>query len=331
MLMTVKETANKIKEGKNLFLAGDETLLRQLSKGQWIGGTIPYFMTTDKGGLENSTTHIFAYEAPDIVEETKIISYNKDNLQNIPADAFDNGFSLIIIPAISQTHFNYAQNSPTYKGIFFKPIIGWISGVHVKNIGNMTAEKITAKVFNGETAKSTDQDAIVMHLSLPIEKVAEIKILNIFKQGYGDHITFDKEGFKVKDCYINGKKQNFSRYLSEQKVDNKLPLVADYYGTRVNVGLQYIDEDANVHFYGPIFKHVTYKIAAPVSNYVTKFQKILPKAVVATPFACNCILNYLYGELEGKKTSSFEGPISFGQIAYQLLNQTLVYLEIKDR
>jgi hypothetical protein len=38
----------------------------------------------------------------------------------------------------------------------------------------------------------------------------------------------------------------------------------------------------------------------------------------------------LYSELEGKKTASIIGPITFGEIAYQLLNQTLVYAEIQD-
>jgi hypothetical protein len=34
--------------------------------------------------------------------------------------------------------------------------------------------------------------------------------------------------------------------------------------------------------------------------------------------------------LESKKTNHFVGPITFGEIAYQLLNQTLVYLEVHD-
>ena len=35
-------------------------------------------------------------------------------------------------------------------------------------------------------------------------------------------------------------------------------------------------------------------------------------------------------ELEGKKTDPFTGPVTYGEIAYQLLNQTLVYLELVD-
>ena len=47
-------------------------------------------------------------------------------------------------------------------------------------------------------------------------------------------------------------------------------------------------------------------------------------------FSCNCVLNYLFSNLENKKTGAFVGPVTFGEIAYQLLNQTLVYLEVKD-
>ena len=46
-------------------------------------------------------------------------------------------------------------------------------------------------------------------------------------------------------------------------------------------------------------------------------------------YSCNCILNYLYGDLEGKKTGGFTGPVTFGEIAYILLNQTLVKLDVK--
>jgi hypothetical protein len=47
--------------------------------------------------------------------------------------------------------------------------------------------------------------------------------------------------------------------------------------------------------------------------------------------SCNCILNYLYSELEGKKTGKVTGPITFGEIAYVLVNQTMVYLSVEDK
>jgi len=49
---------------------------------------------------------------------------------------------------------------------------------------------------------------------------------------------------------------------------------------------------------------------------------------VTPVFSCNCILNYLYADLAGDKALSITGPATFGEIAYVLLNQTLVYLEL---
>jgi len=46
-------------------------------------------------------------------------------------------------------------------------------------------------------------------------------------------------------------------------------------------------------------------------------------------FSCNCILNYLYGELEGKHTGQVVGPMTFGEVAYQLLNQTMVQMTLE--
>jgi len=324
MLITVEETAEKIQAGKILLIAGDELLLTQLPKGKWIAGTIPYFMTKEAGGL-TSHTHLFVNEIKNFIGNIKIISYKDKELARITSDAADNGFSFIIIPANSSAHFAYAQKAPSFKNIFFKPILGWIAGVHLSQISN-----ITPKVFNGETGEYLDQDAIVMHISLAQNQIAMINILNLFQQGNGDSITFDKDGFQVQDCYINGKQQNLSQYLLTNAIDIKLPLVADYYGTSINASVQNIDEEKQlVDLYAPVFKNVTYKIAAPISNYVNEFYQQFPRYSVNPIFSCNCILNYLYGELEGKHTDPIIGPMTFGEIAYQLLNQTLVYLEIE--
>jgi hypothetical protein len=54
----------------------------------------------------------------------------------------------------------------------------------------------------------------------------------------------------------------------------------------------------------------------------------VPSDIGDVEFSCNCILNYLYGELEGKRTGALKGPMTFGEVAYQLLNQTMVYLKV---
>jgi hypothetical protein len=80
--------------------------------------------------------------------------------------------------------------------------------------------------------------------------------------------------------------------------------------------------------YSAVFEGVAYKFAQPVNDYAARFQTAVDEKEGAPAFACNCILNFLYGELEGKKTGAITGPITFGEIAYQLLNQTMVCLEV---
>ncbi len=82
--------------------------------------------------------------------------------------------------------------------------------------------------------------------------------------------------------------------------------------------------------HAPVFKGVHYKIAEPIDDYVKQFTSAMPTKLQDLTFSCNCILNFLYSDLEGKKTGSITGPVIFGEIAYRLLNQTLVYLETRD-
>ena len=71
--------------------------------------------------------------------------------------------------------------------------------------------------------------------------------------------------------------------------------------------------------------------ARPVGDYVAEFTSGLPKGLDGrVAFSCNCILNYLHSGLEGRKTGGIVGPITFGEIAYQLLNQTMVYVTVED-
>lgn len=324
MLVTVNEAIELIREGKSISFSGDENLLKQLPKGEWIGGTIPYFMDIN-GGIFTKEK-LFADEISLSAKLSSIKSYGEDELHNIPDDADENGFSIIIIPASSKVHLSFAQNAPNYPDIFLKPIIGWIAGVDLNDLN-----KITPKVIDGTDRSIYENKALVMHFSLPSDKIATIGIVNLFKQGEGCLINFPKGGFSATDCSVDGKNMNFSDFLINNNIDIKLPLVANYFGTMVNVSFQQIvKEKKRVDFFAPVFTGVEYRIASPVGNYVKEFGKIIPQDTLKTIFSCNCILNYLYCELEGKNTGNLFGPMTFGEIAYQLLNQTLVFLEIKE-
>ena len=328
-ISSVADVKQMIESGRKLLLAGDEDALHQLPKGDWIAGTTPYFISAEKGGMV-SRDMICATDITDIVASIDIVVYDENSLARVYAEGPKHGFSFIIIPAASKTHLAFALNGPNYKDFGVRPLIGWVAGVHLSDLG-----KKTPKVVNGQTGEMLEEGALVLQAQLPEGKVAEIGIINLFEQGDGDILTFNADGFAAKDVMVNGEKRNFAAYIVKNKLDTKLPLVADYYGAMVNISFQDVDEvEGQVKFYAPVFSGIRYKHARPVTDYVKGFNDRLSKECSIessrVAFSCNCILNYLYSELEGKKTDPFTGPVTYGEIAYQLLNQTLVYLEIMD-
>jgi hypothetical protein len=325
VMFSVDDVAAKIRAGKRLWLGGDEQLLRQLPAGDWVGGTIPYFIA-ENGGLF-SRDRIYVTELPSYALGASIKEYDETSIAKIYTDMPSNGFSFVIIPASSRTHLSFAINAPHFPGFATHPLVGWISGVDLADLG-----KTTPKVFNGQKAALTETNAVVMHVSLPSSKVADIGILNIFESGQGDVLEFLEDGFKVTDVMVNGAKRNFADYLSEKRLDTKLPLVADLFGVKINISFQGVEAARKeVTLYAPVFKGIRYKHAALAGDYVKEFLAQLPRSAEGEcVFSCNCILNYLYSNLEGKKTGAMTGPVTFGEVAYQLLNQTMVYLKVVE-
>ena len=328
-ILTIAQAKAKIEEGRKLLLAGDENALRKLPKGNWIGGTIPYFITHGQGGMV-SRTAIFATDISDVVETMEIVRYDHNSLPKVFSDGAAHSFSFIVIPARTIAHLAFALNARRYKDFAARPLVGWISGVHLDDLG-----EITPKVFNGVTGAVLSEGALVLHADLIQGKVAHVGIINLFEQGDGDTLTFQVDGFSAMDVLVNGEKENFASYISRNRLDIKLPLVADYGGILANTSFQAVDDASEeVTFYAPVFKGVVYKHAKPLADYEVAFKERLGRECFVAGerlvFSCNCILNYLYSELEGKNTDPFSGPITFGEIANQLLNQTLVFLEAHD-
>lgn len=324
MLATVERVTELLTEGKSLILAGDEALLRALPRGAWIGGTIPYFMSRE-GGC-SSRTHLFVEEVPPIAVSCEARVYDVDTVSKVGVDSPEHGYTLVIVPAATSIHQSYAMNAPRYDELFFKVVAGWIAGVHLDDLG-----KVTPKVFCGPTGECYEDRAVAMHVTIPAKYSAQIGIVNIFRQGGGDAVSFPEPGFRVTQCVVNGVRQNFYDYITSRGVDWRLPLVADFCGAMVNVSVQGLDAGSHaVDLYAPVFEGVTYRFAAPVENYAAQFAGAIPAAVKGPVFTCNCVLNYLYGALEGRSTGDMVGPMTFGEIAYQLLNQTMVYITVAE-
>ncbi len=323
-MRTLEDAAAILATGAVAVVAASDGLLRQLPKGNWIGGTMRYFMTPE-GGLESSD-RLLVMELPVERDAVTIRSYGPADLAHIPDDAPEWGFSIVIIPSGSDAHVTYAERAPYFRGLFETPVVGWVSGVRLADLGS-----VAPLVFDGRTGHPEADRAVALHARLPRTKAARIGIVNLFRGGTGDVITFPAEGLEAGDCLVNGQPANLARHLVEVGADTRLPLVADYAGVAINTSFQSVDAASGVvRFYAPVFSGIEYRLAAPVPDYAAAFAAAVAEVPADAVFACNCILNYVYGELEGRPVGHVVGPMTFGEIAYQLLNQTLVRLSIVD-
>lgn len=323
-MMSAAAVSELINSGVSLYLAASEELLTKLPKGNWIGGTIPYFMTESGGLVTHEVVHVT--QLPSKVVQTRICQYDESNLNQIPAHYLPNGLSLIVMPAFSGVHLKYAKECTTWSGIFNQPIVGWITGT------DLSKSTETPKVMNGKTGELSTDKALVMYTELSNDVVVSANIINIFEQSEGDVIEFQSTGFDAHTAIVNGKEVNLAEYISKNKIDLRQPLVADYLGAMINVSFRDLDLTAQkVRFYAPVFPGVKYKLAKSFGNYEQEFENALKKHQINQPiFACNCILNFLYGNLEGKKSGHIVCAMTFGEVAYMLLNQTFVYVTIRE-
>jgi hypothetical protein len=320
MLITFDNAKQLIEEGKILHIAGNEELLKKLPCGNWIGGSTEYFMVKEGGKVTDNL--LFVTEFP--YENFMVKSYNDTDIQNVASEAFDNGFSIIILPYDSLVHKTYAQKAADFKDMFIKNITGWVSGT------NLNKAEQTPITVNGKTGEINKDKAVALHLEVPSDKKVNINIINIFEPDESSQvIEFAQEGFSVTKCIVDGEEITCSDCIKNNKFDIKLPLIGDYSGNGVNVSVKAVDGDT-LHFYAPVFSGIKYKTAKKISDYAEEFNNRLSDIKSTnTVFSCNCILNFLYGGLEGKKIDVFEGAITFGEIAYQLINQTLVYVTVE--
>ncbi len=307
---------------KPLMIAGDETLLSELPEGNWIGGSIPYFMTEDGGIQSDKIVQILELE--DSIRFKSIEKYDAESIKRIAADYPKNGVSFICIPGFSKTHISFGESALEIDGIFNSPLVGWVSGF------DLNKEGAKASVFDGSTRQQSFDQALVMHCEIEEGFYPRLEIVNPFEALDGDRIDFKETSFEVEDAVVNGKDVVFSDYLKSQGYQEKLPIIANYNGSNVNVCFQAVDfESKKVSFYAPVVKGVEYQFSKPLGDYESAFRREMKDSGNFPGFSCNCILNYLYSNLEGKSTGNFYGPITFGEIAYVLLNQTAVYLEVK--
>ena len=318
-MLSVKEASDMIESGKTLHIAGSARVLELLPKGNWIGGSTEYFITADSA--VSASDMLFVGEMPEY--DYKITSYDEHEIYNITGDAYENGFSVVILPLGSDVFNVYATHSSELPGIFVKNIAGWVAG---SDDGKGTL------VVNGVTGECFSDRAVAMHISLPEGKLASVGIVNIFEPD-ADSPLFEFDGGKniISKCRIDGVERIFKDYLTENNVDIRLPIIGEYSGAHINISFGEYTDDGSVVLRAPVFKGIHYRLAKPMPDYEGSFRAGLSGLESVNPvFACNCVHNFIHGKLEGKPVASFAGPVTYGEIAYQLVNQTLVYIDLLD-
>ncbi|MEM1381045.1 MAG: hypothetical protein AAGH41_10520 [Pseudomonadota bacterium] len=316
-MMSPVEAGLLIQSGKTLMIAGDEPVLRSLPNGKWIGGTSVYFMTEDGGREDRENVFVTVI---DEATNSACRYVPTSELASITEGQFENGATFVIIPAASNALSTYGINAAGYTNLFVQPVMGWIAGIHLDEIGTAMP-----KIVDGSTGTVYDDGAIVLYTEMPNDVVADVDIVNLFEQDEtADTLVFEQGGFDIDQVVVNGETKNFAAYIAEKGINIQLPLVANYAGAMINASFQAVDEEAQtVKMYAAIAPGTEYKIAKDFGDYGTAFNAAITEGGEGA-LCCNCILNYVYGSLEGKSTGSFTGPITFGEIAYVLLNQTLV-------
>ncbi|MDR1667633.1 MAG: hypothetical protein LBS03_08095 [Bacteroidales bacterium] len=307
------EAAAMIEKGIPLFIAGSYEILAGLPKGNWIAGTAQNAILP--GQKITLDRQLFIQPLPDFVTKTTIQEYDVNSFKEIFADAPENGFTFVIIPFDSEPHFEFSASVMSYNHFGRQPLCGWISW-DVRNTG---------RTFSGRQVQAYSDKAVAMHVEFPPDKYAEIQIFNPYTQGTGDDITFESSGLVVKEACINGVKQNFAEYLRKINFNHRrFPLVGDYAGAMINVSCRSIEEDT-VFLYAAVFPTIKYRTG--VIDPAVVAPSLLSKKIL---LSLTCIVNYKQNDFCENYLQNINGLVTYGEIVYQLLNQTTVYLTVDD-
>jgi hypothetical protein len=317
-LFTLDEISAMILAGDKLLLAGSAKLLAQLPAGDWMGGCTNIFVQYPESRL-TTFDKLFVHQLPDFVTDVEIKEYDETNIKDIFNDGPENGFTVLVMPFASPVAVEYSLHATEYDNFAVNPVCGWLAA-HSQE--TFLTER--ANTVSGRLPGILSEQGMAMHISLPENKYAEVHIFNPYRQDNGDSIMFDDNKIMVKDAIINGVKRNFAEYLREKNVPVLYPLVADYLGSMMNNVICYIGED-EVMMGAGVFINMEYRLG--VLNEQLEEPSVLNKKNV---YSMTCSINYSNPHICGKYMQKVNGPAVWGEIAYQQVGLTTVYVIIDD-
>lgn len=322
-LYTRNEVIDLIGARRVLLLSGSEKMLSNLPQGKWISGTAPYFMD---GVGKISDDMIYVDDLTEYAADVRIEALDETNIDQVAKHGFDNGFSVIILPIDSEVYFSFANNSLQYERIFDNPIVGYVACCKLEDYG-----KVHPATGIGTTSALTTSKAAVMHVKLPVGMIARTEIMNFDTIDTSTPaLKFPKTSFVQSDCLIDGKPGNIAEYLEsvKQRIGRYPQLITNMNGALVNRDTKCVDlAKGEAAFFSPAYEGDEYRIVKPNPNYQKAFNDALSAKQDKIAVCFSCTSYFMFGEFEGKHVD-INGVYAFGEIAYQLLNKTIVTLEI---
>jgi hypothetical protein len=323
-LYTKEQVVEFIRQGRIMHLCGNEQLLKDLPKGNWVAGTSPYFMD-EVGKVCDSKIYVDDFSF--IAEECEVITLDETNIAEIAKrNKYDNGFIFIILPIDSKVYFTFANSSLEYESIYDNPVVGYVSSVHVEDYGKLQP-KVAAGCSGGTLY---DNKAAVMYVKVSDRLRVRTEIINLDTiDDTTPSLKFPKSGFVQSDCLIDGKPGNIASYLEAVKgrIGHYPQLITSQNGALVNRDIKSVNvETGEAEFFSPAYDSDVYYLVKTNNDYFATFNRRLGRKTDV--IAClSCTSYFLEGDFEYRHID-FNGVYTFGEIAYQLLNKTIVTLEV---
>ncbi|MBQ5549977.1 MAG: hypothetical protein IIT32_02845 [Bacteroidales bacterium] len=328
-IFTKQEVINLINAGHVMLLSGSDKALSNLPKGKWVAGTTPYFMDgTGKVDEEN----IFVDDFTDIAKNAKVEVFDTADVHNIAKHGYDNGFIVMSLPIDTEIYFEFSNKSLEYEGIYNNPLVGFVACCNFNDYGNFG--QLKTFVGAGNYGQLFHNKAVALYVELPDNITARAEIINLDTIDYSTpKVVFPKTSFFQSDCTIDGKPGNIAEYM-EKYVKPRMggngytQMITSQNGALINRDPKVVDlAKGTTSFFSPAYAGDEYYLVKPGNDYLAMFNEAL-KAKKSEIVACfSCISYFFGGSFEGKSIIK-NGCYAFGEIAYQLLNKTIVTLEI---
>lgn len=323
-LYTKQEVIDFINNGRVMSLTGSEKALSGLPKGNWIGGTSLYFVDS-VGKLDEDK--IFVDDFTLVAQSCKLAVYDEKNIQDIAKNGYKNGFVVVTIPIDSQVYYTLANNALSYEGMFDNPVVGYVAATKFEDYG-----KKIPKTVSGIDGQLSDSLATVMYIELPDFLAARAEIVNFDTIDENTPtIVFPKDGFVQSDCTIDGKPANIADYFEntvKPRLGGYTQMITSQNGALINRDVKIVDtKKGEVTFFSPVYAGDTYHLVKNGADYLSMFNNTLSSKRCDVLTCFSCVSYYSGGNFDGRAICK-NGVYAFGEIGYQLLNKTVVTLEI---